>query len=356
MKIQVIDAANPLGVSSLREIWQDGPVGYSEPHLVMANALANRGHEVTIYGQTREPKQVIPGVTAEPILNYVRSGADATLYFIGRSSQADWAPFRLPDIELIEIAKSLTGPVLAFGYKPLVPAPSRWPTKQWGYLALSRWHHEFMAKEGIPANSIINMGLPIHPDNDFDPDLAAKRPFLPRVLYASSWDRGLESLLTMWPQIRERVPEAELFITYNSHKGKLVEELKQQNVFILGNLSFRKMKELYHSCHVLAYPCDDDVETFCYTVRKAQMAGCVPVVTPTGALPEAVLDSGGIVSTPDKFVKALLSLIQFRPFWESRTHKCREIDVTYPDEYAAKLEKAWVDVSAPSSQFSRLFK
>jgi hypothetical protein len=38
------------------------------------------------------------------------------------------------------------------------------------------------------------------------------KPF--KMLYASSPDRGLEHLLRMWPQIKEKIPGAELHFCY----------------------------------------------------------------------------------------------------------------------------------------------
>ena len=35
-----------------------------------------------------------------------------------------------------------------------------------------------------------------------------------KMLYASSYDRGLQYLLEMWSDIKKRIPEAELHIAY----------------------------------------------------------------------------------------------------------------------------------------------
>lgn len=86
------------------------------------------------------------------------------------------------------------------------------------------------------------------------------------------------------------------------------------------------------------------------------MAGCVPVVTPTGALPEAMVEEGGIISQPDKFVKAVLALIQFRPFWECRSRKCRTIQTCTPEDFAERLERGWAEISPSVAAFNRLFK
>ena len=37
---------------------------------------------------------------------------------------------------------------------------------------------------------------------------------LHRVIYTSSYDRGLEHLLKMWPDVKKSVPDAELHIFY----------------------------------------------------------------------------------------------------------------------------------------------
>jgi len=345
VKISIIDVASPQGVDSLREIWDKGPVGYSENVMVWSKALIERGHEVVIFGQTKREKEV-EGIRIRPLPGYEEYKSEASMFFVGRAARADWAPFQITDAAVLQIAGNLKGPVLGFAYRPMAPIPKKWWVKNWGYLSFSKWHTSYMSQLGIPSYNILNVSLPMHPDNQFDEELAAKRPLLPRCLYASSWDRGLELLVKLWPKILEKCPEAELYIAYHHAEGKIVEDLRRQNIFIVGNLSFAKLKELYHSCHVLLYPCEEEVETFCYVTRKAQLAGCVPVVTPTGALPESVVEGGGIVASLDKFVGAAAALLNFKPFWEVRSRKCKNIPTVSPKEFAIRLEKAWETVDS----------
>lgn len=339
MRVRYIDVGNPVG-APLREVWAGGPVGYNESEIIGAAALVKCGHDVTIFGQTKTAHEV-EGVKIRPLPDFDNEKFDASMFFWGHFARADWAPYQQPDKIVLDIAESLKGPVLSFGYKPMSPEPKKFPAKHWRFLSFSRWHTQYMLSRGVLADSITFVGHPIHPDNAFDAELGAKRPLLPRCLYASSWDRGLEPLLEMWPKIRAQVPEAELYVTYAPVREDAFKHLRKDGIFFVGNLSFAKIKELFHVSHVLLFPCLDDVETFCYTVVKAQMAGCVPVVTPTGALPEAVVDGGGIVSRPDKFLEAALSLLRFPPFWQVRSRKCKSVQTQSPYDFARRLERAW---------------
>lgn len=128
-----------------------------------------------------------------------------------------------------------------------------------------------------------------------------------KAVYASSYDRGLECLLDMWPKIRELAPKAELDIYYgwdsfdNAHGGnkqqqqwkwKLVRKinaLKDQGVVEHGRVSHEYLAQAFRSSKVWLYPTEFN-EINCITALKAQAAGCIPVTTGCYALAETVLD------------------------------------------------------------------
>jgi glycosyltransferase involved in cell wall biosynthesis len=123
------------------------------------------------------------------------------------------------------------------------------------------------------------------------------------VLHCASPDRGLDVFLDLWPRVLERVPEAKLTIAYGwelydkyggsrALKAKIVAQIaaltEQGAAITMNRLSRLEMHQALHRASVYAYWCTGG-EQFGLTPLKAQLAGCVPVVKPWGALHETVL-------------------------------------------------------------------
>jgi len=137
-----------------------------------------------------------------------------------------------------------------------------------------------------------------------------------RLIYSSSPDRGLQTLLEMWPAILAEEPEAELHIAYGMENWRksidmglrveipwLSAEAYRQiqhmiktlpRVISHGRLGPTKLAELQLSSGVYAYP-TWFAETSCITMMQAQAAGCYIVATPNAALNETVADRGILV-------------------------------------------------------------
>lgn len=127
------------------------------------------------------------------------------------------------------------------------------------------------------------------------------------VGYWSSYDRGLDMLLDLWPKIREAVPDATLTIAYGwnvydaVHKGngamgawkwrmiRKMHDLKDQGVKELGRVSHIEQAKLLKQTKVWAYPTEFN-EINCITALKVQEAGCIPVTTACYALRETIRD------------------------------------------------------------------
>ena len=137
-----------------------------------------------------------------------------------------------------------------------------------------------------------------------------KKPY--SVGYFSSYDRGLECLLDMWPEIKKRVPEATLDVCYGWHtfsvvhannpemmqwKYKMMQKLRQDGVTEHGRLSHTELAKLMKSIQVWAYP-TEFTEIHCITALKAQEAGCIPVSTTVAALDETI-QSGSRMDVKD---------------------------------------------------------
>lgn len=136
------------------------------------------------------------------------------------------------------------------------------------------------------------------------------------VGYFSSYDRGLECLLEMWPEVVKEVPEATLDIYYgwdifdkvNSKNPELmrwrfmmtqkIRSLKDSGVTEHGRVSHTELAKAMKEIKVWAYP-TEFTEIHCITALKAQEAGCIPVTTGCYALEETVQDNTYTVKCED---------------------------------------------------------
>lgn len=125
---------------------------------------------------------------------------------------------------------------------------------------------------------------------------------LQRVIYTSSYDRGLVHLLDMWEDVRKAVPNVELHVFYGwqlfdiffannpaSYKWKsdLIHRMKDLGVVDHGRLPQPELKKFMQESGVWAYPTHFG-ETNCISGIKAQAYGCEPVVSDFAALHETV--------------------------------------------------------------------
>ena len=127
------------------------------------------------------------------------------------------------------------------------------------------------------------------------------------VGYFSSYDRGLETLLRLWPQVRKEVPDATLDIYYGwdafdgFHKSnpemmkwkyqmlRKLHGLKDQGVTENGRVSHHDLARAMQSLEVWAYPTEFP-EINCITALKAGKAGLIPVTSGYAALQETILE------------------------------------------------------------------
>jgi glycosyltransferase involved in cell wall biosynthesis len=155
-----------------------------------------------------------------------------------------------------------------------------------------------------------------------------------RIFYGSSYDRGLEHLLKMWPDIRKEVPDATLHVCYGwnlfesfyannpermAWKAKMDEMMTQEGITNLGRISqLEVLREQFQSA-VWAYPTHFG-EISCITAMKSQAAGAIPVVTNYAALDSTVqygvkvpVKDGEDIYDPDKrkeFSNALIGVLK----------------------------------------------
>lgn len=213
-------------------------------------------------------------------------------------------------------------------------------------IALSDFHKECLrAKDKAPESNIVVLQNGIDASAFPPPDESKRDPL--KVLYTSSPDRGLTHLLDAWPKIKARVPDATLDIYYDWSgarwlKADFVKALEEHLAFLAtyevaradgngttkmdvavkGGVSHAELHEAMRRAGVWAYPHfaggpdaeTPSPETFCITAVKMCAAGCYPVTTNVGALPQ-VLCGGVMVDATketwkDEFVERVVDVLE----------------------------------------------
>lgn len=178
---------------------------------------------------------------------------------------------------------------------------------------------------------------------------------LHKVIYTSSYDRGLEHLLAMWPKVREAVPDAELHVFYGWQlfvqfhagnpgsmmwKAEIDKLLTQPGVTDHGRIPQPELDKEYASSGVWAYPAHFG-EINCISAIKAQAHGAEPVVVNYAALKETVQYGrkveGDIYDqeTKDAFLSQLIDALQNPMPEEKRKEMMRWAKETYAWEKVA---------------------
>ena len=146
-----------------------------------------------------------------------------------------------------------------------------------------------------------------------------------RMLYASSYDRGLQHLLIMWGEIKKELPDAKLEVCYGwdlydrgyqgnkqamEWKDMMVELMKQPGITHHGRVSKSKLDEITANCDLWVYPTHFQ-ETNCITALRSQSLGCVPVTMDLAALQDTVFSGikiDGDIEDKDLYLKELTAL------------------------------------------------
>ena len=151
------------------------------------------------------------------------------------------------------------------------------------------------------------------------------------VGWFSSYDRGIDTLLSIWPKIVEAVPDVTLDLAYGwtvydlfhsknaermKWKWQMIREFNKYGVKEHGRLSHIELADLMQTTQVLAYPTSFP-EIDCITVKKAQAAKMDVVTSGYAALQESIIkdepEIEGIHDKPealeafaDRLIEALL--------------------------------------------------
>jgi hypothetical protein len=134
-----------------------------------------------------------------------------------------------------------------------------------------------------------------------------------RFIYTSCSERGLERLLELWPQIVEKLPDAELCISsYNRFPSNDFElrlrdiMQKYEGVKHVGSLNKAELYEMMASAEYWLYPTSFN-ETSCITAMEMLMSEVICIYYPVAGLVNTI-GNYGIPVQPGQEIDAILEL------------------------------------------------
>lgn len=161
-----------------------------------------------------------------------------------------------------------------------------------------------------------------------------------KCCYTSSYDRGLEHLLAIWPEVKKAVPDATLEIAYGwklfdqfysnnpssmKWKERMLEMMKYDGITDHDRLPQAEVKKLMEKCGLWTYSTHFG-EINCITGLKAQAFGAIPVVINYAALETTVqygIKINGDIYDPEvkeTFKNQLIWALQ-NPKWQAEVRK-----------------------------------
>lgn len=163
-------------------------------------------------------------------------------------------------------------------------------------IVLSKFHRSLFPS--IPEEKILYSANGLHwPDMD---QRVERVPW--KLINTSAPERGIKTLLELWPEIRKSYPQAELYWYYGwqtydaahsnnpermAYKASIKELLKQEGVHEGGRIGHKEIAKETASSDLWVYPTEFP-EISCISAMKAQALGAIPVCTTFGALDETV--------------------------------------------------------------------
>lgn len=264
---------------------------------------------VNLVGNGWEPTDTRLGGTEESVVRWAQElsnlGHSVIVYKNGRGNPAtnrlndvvyrpreEYAADRYPNSVCINIKSSDVSPKEPTFYLTNETNASDLDLSAYkGVIWPSKW-----AVDNIPVNNKTFI-LP----HGYDPDQIYPGKKIPKqCFYASSPDRGLDTLLEAWPETHRAHPDATLLLTYGAP------EVNLPGVINLGEVDEDTMNDIYRTSDIWCHPANGG-ELYCMSGIKAQVAGCIPVVIPAMALGETVRH--GYKTNKENYARTLIKAL-----------------------------------------------
>jgi len=256
--------------------------GSEEATIQMAKNLSSLGNEVVVYNRCDKDCGSYDGVEYRDYKKYKNDKCDILIFWRGGDKYIDliksarakkqyiWLHDTTPEAEIL--------PVVYLVDKIMV---------------LSLYHRSLYPNIPNEKMFITQNGVDISQFNQ----KVKRNP--KKIIYMSSYDRGLKELLETWTTIKLAEPEAELHIfygwqtmkkildkkTFKVYKEYLENLFSQEGVYHHGRVGHIELAKQILSSGVWAYPTHWP-EISCISSMKAQVGGAIPVVIPTAAVAE----------------------------------------------------------------------
>lgn len=181
-----------------------------------------------------------------------------------------------------------------------------------------------------------------------------------KLFWGSSYDRGLDILLKLYPKILKKYPDTTLQICYGWNlfdigfrdnpermiwKERINKLMQQKGITHHGRVGKKELQKIRQECEIWVYPTHFP-EINCITALDAQKDGLVPCVINFAALKETVQSGvkveGDIYDdeTQETYLYELLSLMGDDARWEKESKTAREFVKNYSwDNIADKWEE-----------------
>ncbi len=264
---------------------QSGIMGSEEAVIYMSQELADLGYEVLVFGNPPE----------ESCHSLIGSNPRYVDQNFSLTEPLDIAiAWRWPHIGSVLKEKGIAKKAYLWPHDTI--DNQEMPSEGFdGVLWLSEWQRKHWISSSpayTPFTEIFGNGIEAE---HFSPVQERQNPYA--CIYGSNYARGLEILLQLWPEVKERFPKATLDVYYGwKHWGLLAPDTEAwmrqavtqlPDVYDRGKVGHLELNRAYAKASLWTYPCIKP-ETFCITALRAQLSGAVPVILEGTALAETV--------------------------------------------------------------------
>ncbi len=306
-------------------------VGEIETCLIgLSREFAKRGHDVTCFVNCNTP-DLYDGVKFYDVSSYEPADVDL---FIGLES----FPAEIRAAKVVNWVHRNTVESARFTEVDKTVFVSEWQRDYFRELGLSQ---EILSKAEIISNGI-NLEI-------FDQSAPKEESSL---VYAAFPTKGMVHLSEIFPRIKERVPKAKLHVYggaglwgWNNEQFRpMYNKMIRAGILFHGRTGSEHLARRLNEHKIYLYPCTF-FETFCSPVLEAMAAGCVPITTGIGNLPNIVENAKNgyiIEGSPKDFmwqhaaVDKVVKLLTNERLFNKLSEEARRIAHKYTWEKAAQ--------------------